>query len=142
MSLSSSPTSVDIWRPNKSNTHATNHNPCGFLVQNTKCPNPGCDYSHEMWRVRLWQNKHAKKPCRWGEGCPHFMNGNCLYYHPRDHPQSEANRDRIIKQGLQFVERLDVNSLVAEQDVTITDKGDLASFNKISDDEIAVPGMF
>ncbi|KAM7190981.1 hypothetical protein V8F20_009519, partial [Naviculisporaceae sp. PSN 640] len=141
MSLGTSPTTVDIWRPNKSNTHTATHTPCGFLVQNTKCPNPGCDFSHDMLRVRWWQNKHASKPCRWGETCPHFMNGNCLYYHAREHTQSEViNRDKIITQDLQFVERLDVTSLVAEQEVGIFDKGDLASFNKISDDEIAVPG--
>ncbi|KAM7220348.1 hypothetical protein V8F06_004314 [Rhypophila decipiens] len=135
-----SPTATEIWRPNKSNSCIPNYTPCGFLVKNNKCINPGCDYSHDTWRVRSWQNKHAAKPCRWGASCPHFMHGNCLYYHPPHHVRSEVNRDRVIKQDLQFVEHLDVDSLVAEKEVGISDKEDLASFNKISDDEIAVPG--
>ncbi|KAM7200313.1 hypothetical protein V8F33_004031 [Rhypophila sp. PSN 637] len=134
------PTATEIWRASKSNSTIPNSTPCGFLVKNTKCINPGCDYSHDTWRVRSWQNKHAAKPCRWGASCPHFMHGNCLYYHPPHHVQSEFNRDRVIKQDLQFVEHLDFDSLVAEKEVEICDKGDLASFNKISDDQIAVPG--
>lgn len=155
MSLGTSPaTPVEVWKPNKSNTSTTRTTPCGFLVQNNKCPNPGCDYSHEPWRVRSWQKRNAGKPCRWGTSCPHWLHGNCLYHHRRDDPtqrqgllqSSEFNRDRVIKRGLRLMERLDLDSLVCEQDpdvlIEIVDKGDLASFNKISDNEIAVPGMF
>lgn len=140
MSLTS-PALVQVWQPNKSNTSRNSNTPCGFLVKNKRCHNPGCDYSHEAWRVRAWLSKHASKPCRWGEACPHFTAGNCLFYHPLEHIQSDLNRETVIKKDLKFTEPLHVHSLVAEQDVRIRDKGDLASFNKLSDDEIAVPGM-
>ena len=47
----------------------------------------------------------------------------------------------MARRGLEFLESVDLEKLVGEREVCIEDGGDLASFNKIGDDEIAVPGM-
>ncbi|KAK3339877.1 hypothetical protein B0T25DRAFT_466917 [Lasiosphaeria hispida] len=61
----------------------------------------------------------------------------CIYWHP---PEHQLARPAAVTFGLERLEELDLATLVADRDVYIQDRGDLASFNKLSDDEIIVPG--
>ncbi|KAK4448989.1 hypothetical protein QBC34DRAFT_300243 [Podospora aff. communis PSN243] len=82
------------------------------------------------------QQDHTKS-CRWGENCPHNQDGNCFFYHPREH---HFARPKLAKHGLEYLETLDLDSLVVDRAVSIQDDVDLASFNKLTDGEIIVPG--
>ncbi|KAK0623752.1 hypothetical protein B0T14DRAFT_602262 [Immersiella caudata] len=96
-----------------------------------------CD-TLEMWMILRDQNQQDQtKTCRWGENCPHNQDGNCFFYHP---PEHQFARPKQAKQGLEYLETLDLNSLVVDRNVSIQDDADLSSFNKLTDGEIIVPG--
>jgi hypothetical protein len=100
---------------------------------------PQCDTSPEMWMILRDQNQQDQtKTCRWGENCPHNQDGNCFFYHPPEHHFARPN---LAKHGLEYLETLDLDSLVVDRSVSIQDDVDLASFNKLTDGEIIVPGM-
>ncbi|KAK0646769.1 hypothetical protein B0T16DRAFT_493683 [Cercophora newfieldiana] len=99
---------------------------------------PKCDTSLETWMMLREQNQQDQtKTCRWGENCPHNQDGNCFFYHP---PEHHSARPKQAKHGLSFLETLDLDSLAGDRDVCIQDDVDLASFNKLTDGEIIVPG--
>ncbi|KAK3313367.1 hypothetical protein B0H66DRAFT_483009 [Apodospora peruviana] len=146
LSQSTTPTAIPVvpaWKPNTSSSSGSGRyssSPCGRLVNNLECLNPHCDRSHDRWRIKAWKKEHAWALCTHGETCPHYPAGICLYYHPPEHIASAITRDTAIKSGLELLEPLDLNSLSIDQTVKLTDKGDLASFNKLADNEIIVPG--
>lgn len=112
--------------------------PCGYLIQSHPCQRQECDFSHDTRLVQKWQSQLGQsRTCKWGENCSHHQDGNCFYYHPPEHGRT---RPVWVSCGLELIESLDVDSLVVDQDVCIEDEVDLASFNKVSDDEIIVPG--
>lgn len=112
--------------------------PCGYLIQRHPCQRSECDFSHDTRLVQKWQSQlDEARTCKWGENCSHNQDGNCFYYHPPEHGKA---RPVLVLCGLEFMESLDLDSLVVDQDVCIEDEADLASFNKVSDDEIIVPG--
>jgi hypothetical protein len=98
---------------------------------------PRCD-TPELWMILREQNQQDQtKTCRWGENCPHNQDGNCFFYHP---PEHHFARPKQAKQGLEYLETLELNSLVVDRNVSIQDDVDLSSFNKLTDGEIIVPG--
>jgi hypothetical protein len=109
------------------------------------CGSPPCTKSfkinipEEPWAALRAQNQlDETKVCRWAENCAHNQDGNCFFYHPPEHQHA---RPAMARRGLEFLESVDLENLVGEREVCTEDEGDLASFNKIGDDEIAVPGM-
>ncbi|KAK0704367.1 hypothetical protein B0H67DRAFT_498300, partial [Lasiosphaeris hirsuta] len=112
--------------------------PCGLLINNKQCLDPSCESSHDSQLVRKWQNgRDETKTCRWREDCYHMHEGMCIYWHP---PEHQLARPAAMTFGLERLEQLDLDTLLADRDVYIQDRGDLASFNKLADDEIIVPG--
>jgi len=87
--------------------------------------------------LRDHNQQEQTKPCRWGENCPHNQDGNCFFYHPPEHQNARPNQ---AKGGLDHLETIDLHTLVGDRDVRIEDDVDLASFNKLADGEIIVPG--
>ncbi len=112
--------------------------PCGYLINNRECGTSNCDFSHDAALVKKWQDKRDEtRVCRWKENCFHNQEGNCFFYHPPEHLQA---RPAAVATDLEFLEALDVDSLLVDEEVCIENECDLASFNKLSDDEIVVPG--
>ncbi|KAK3935175.1 hypothetical protein QBC46DRAFT_398141 [Diplogelasinospora grovesii] len=138
----SSKKNIGYYAVSKSSMSRNAATPCALLIRNKQCLDPDCHFSHMPWRVREWQNGQGNKPCNFGHKCLYFRLRHCLYYHPPEHLQVDVqdNREEVITLGLQKLHPLALNSLVADQNVTIEDLGDLASFNKVADNEIAVPG--
>jgi hypothetical protein len=131
----SSKENTGYYAARKSSMSRNAATPCGLLIRNKRC----LDLAN--WRVKEWQNGQGNKPCKFGHECPHLRLGHCRYYHPPEHLQVDVqDREEAITLGLQKLHPLALNSLVADQNVTIEDLGDLASFNKVADNEIAVPG--
>ncbi|KAL2155698.1 hypothetical protein VTH82DRAFT_440 [Thermothelomyces myriococcoides] len=105
----------------------------------------GCQCSHKWADVRLWRETYGRIPCDHGQACRYLDNDNCLWFHPPEHREDvrrrRAERLAAVFRGLEERETVAVGSLkVPAGRVTVTDVQELASFNKISDGEIAVPG--
>ena len=114
--------------------------PCGLLVNNKRCVNPKCGYSHTAFKVQRWQAEMGpSRPCRLGAMCMHVGNGCCLFWHPPEH--YENCREKVMMRGIRFLASLYPNP-VTDETISIVDGGDLATFNKLGDGEIAVPGEY
>lgn len=112
--------------------------PCGYLIQNKKCQTINCDFAHDTWTVQRWRNLlDVTKTCKHGEHCIHNQDGNCFYYHP---PEHQNVRPVMAISGMAFLEALHLDTLLVDKAVCVEDEYDLASFNKLADNEIAVPG--
>lgn len=90
------------------------------------------------------------KPCNNGETCEQLTSGNCIFYHPPEHVQRDrlyiertVDRELKMRKGLKFEGQIKVpkGDQGANVPVRIKDVRALSSFNKIVDNEIAVPGM-
>ncbi|KAK4131525.1 hypothetical protein BT67DRAFT_387832 [Trichocladium antarcticum] len=80
--------------------------------------------------------------CRYGKSCSRVATATCLWSHPPAHRNQTARVDEMTR-ALRYEERIDVGVLAVEeglQTAGITQDRELASFNKVSDSEIAVPG--
>ncbi|KAK4039418.1 hypothetical protein C8A01DRAFT_16606 [Parachaetomium inaequale] len=118
---------------------------CLYLLNNRTCPGRGCQRSHNMRAIQAQQRYTAKKPCTNGPNCAFLLLGHCGWYHPNEHWE-QAERVRIkrvleLTRSLKDLETLVIDhSLVDARSVGITQDRHLASFNKVSNGEIAVPG--
>ncbi|KAK5655301.1 hypothetical protein OQA88_5868 [Cercophora sp. LCS_1] len=113
---------------------------CGYLLQGKPCLTSDCDSSHDLSLIGAWQKqfrKNSKTLCRHGENCFYNQDGKCFFWHP---PADRQARTAAVLCGLEYLETLDLDTLAVDQDVCIEDESDLASFNKLSKDEIIVPG--
>lgn len=91
-----------------------------------------------------------KRYCDNGPGCLFLVTGNCWYEHPQAHydEMDRKRKDRVaeMESGLKQLEELDMQAVLAQGgqggQVGIAQVRELASFNKVADGVIAVPGMF
>jgi hypothetical protein len=118
---------------------------CPALVSNVNCSDRDCRYSHNMKTIRWWQQHAGKKPCRHGRKCSYLATGTCLWFHTKEDREwvqlQRADRVAMLTRDLDDLETLTVEAQAVDGNfVSITDARDLASFNKVSDGEIAVPG--
>lgn len=113
---------------------------CPYLVNNSPCCAPNCPHSHKERDIRWWREHTGSKRCIYGPTCTLALAGICVFSHPRE---EHADRLQRMTDGLGYLGTLGLDLLSALQDrrpVGITDDRDLASFNKVSDGVIAVPG--
>ncbi|KAK3374651.1 hypothetical protein B0H63DRAFT_255003 [Podospora didyma] len=135
MSLFDSKNIPSNWAPNVSATSARDYE--------HKWPVDKWPVSAPIPAPRKWRNQEQQrqKPCAHGPNCIYLQTGTCFYYHSEKHVRY---REEAIRTGLSTepdtIECLNLGSLVADQNVSIEDVCDLASFNKLADGEIVVPG--
>ncbi|KAK4150690.1 hypothetical protein C8A00DRAFT_36707 [Chaetomidium leptoderma] len=121
---------------------------CLYLLNYQQCPGPGRGCwrpSHDTRAIRASQKQIAKNPCNHGPSCLYLIAGNCCFHHPEeDHAGVQRRRmERVaqITRGLRDVDTVVVSQLLMDGNpVAITQDRDLASFNRVSHGEVAVPG--
>jgi hypothetical protein len=118
---------------------------CLYLLNNKTCPGRGCSKSHNMRAIQSQQRYTASKSCTNGPDCVFLLVGHCGWYHPTEHWEraERLREERVLEltRNLNELETLVIDhSLVDAHSVGITRDRHLASFNKVSDGEIAVPG--
>lgn len=131
--------------------NASSAYPCGWLVNDKPCPRVmTCGHDHDSSRVENWKNDMGKKDWMKGEKCEHLSRGNCLYYHPAwhvqrnlSHNETTVKRHDLIRKDLKLLEWFKLQDLDMGEDapVEIKDVRAISSFNKIGNNQIAVPGM-
>lgn len=116
--------------------------PCGKLVNNSSCNNPGCTFSHDTQSVNQWKVGKGRWPCRKGVECRLLSEGICVYKHsPTDLSLQRKAEDKRRLLGLGS--KIDVLDLSLPVDAVQIEGGqDLGSFKKVDDDSIAVPGKY
>lgn len=114
---------------------------CPHPVNNNPCTTKNCTLEHGATIVRAWKQRQGREVCRSGQSCNHAATGTCLWSHPPAHRNQTARVDEMTRR-LRYEENIDVGVLAVEelQTAGITQDRELASFNKVSDSEIAVPG--
>jgi hypothetical protein len=118
---------------------------CPALVRNVNCCDRDCGYSHNKKTIRWWQQHVRTKPCLNGRKCSYLATGTCLWSHTKEDWErvelERADRVAMLVHDLNDLETLMVETEAVDGNfVSIADARDLASFNKVSDGEIAVPG--
>ncbi|KAH6839573.1 hypothetical protein B0I37DRAFT_358154 [Chaetomium sp. MPI-CAGE-AT-0009] len=120
---------------------------CPMLLNDKECLGRGkdCPYSHNMAAVRWWKKTAGQGRCGYGADCSYLFTGTCLWFHTaKDRASVERlrrQRTADVLRGLAHGESLDILSLGLGVELSkIAHVKDLASFNKIADGEIAVPG--
>lgn len=120
---------------------------CPKLVNLRPCLDPRCPDNHDPGVVVRWRRSQKTHPCRRGEKCDYLVSGKCLWFHPEEHrviaAQKRAQRMDEISQGLVDLDIITLEHLLPDDGrfVSITESKELASFNKVDDNEIAVPGL-
>lgn len=138
-----------LFLPNNILTQLTmvRDNVCPALVNGRLCSERtwGCPFSHEMADIRWWWENNGKKPCQHGKRCTYLLTNTCIFFHQQGHQRRikawRDEREAEVHLGLEYREHLDLEALnTPAEPVGITSVEYLASFNKVSDGEIAVPG--
>lgn len=116
--------------------------PCGFLVNGQDCIyGLRCVNSHSPDVIAAWTSRRGRMSCKHGPTCELAQRGICLYYHPKSHRTRQSQRDRMMMEGLTGQEIIDIRCPPSGNGtIGISDEEELASFNKLGDDEILVPG--
>jgi hypothetical protein len=122
---------------------------CPHLVNNRPCPfgDGGCPCSHTKSTIKWWKKNAGKTPCGNGPSCEYLLIQKCLWFHPKEHlaqgmELQQTERVVEVTGDLVVLQIVTAESLkVGDSFTGITDFWELASFNKVADDEIAVPGM-
>ena len=140
--------------------------PCGLFYNTGQCTEADCTFSHEQRDVTTWRSTGGLKACVYGPMCDQFTSRKCIYSHPssplspkyRDkdskyftHRISPLERERRMLDGLVLVHSLNATSTafcgpsgIADSGhgrLTIRNERVLASYNKLGDNKIAVPGF-
>ncbi|EPE06430.1 hypothetical protein F503_02558 [Ophiostoma piceae UAMH 11346] len=141
--------------------------PCGLLYNTGQCTEADCKFSHEQRDIKSWRfGSGSSRPCRYGPACDHFTARMCIYSHPSSplspnyrnknskhftHRISTPERQKQMLDGLALAHSLHalsttscgpVSILEGEQEhLTIRNEHVLASYNKLGDNKIAVPGF-
>ena len=117
--------------------------PCGFLVNRQDCAyGSQCVHSHSPDVIAAWNSKQGRSSCKHGPTCELVQRGICLYYHPESHRNRQSPRDKLMLKDLAGQQTIDIGSLqLGDRPVCISGEEELASFNKLGDDEILVPGL-
>lgn len=127
--------------------------PCGWLVNDKPCKRgSSCGDDHDPYRIKHHKQKMqmSPRPCWKGEMCEFLTSGCCIYYHPPSHVQRDllynkrsGRRENLIRQNLKFLGVVNVRDMGLGEDVPvrIQDVHAISSFNKIANNQIAVPGM-
>ena len=120
---------------------------CRYLLNGQDCANEYCKASHDADSIRRQREWANKAPCRHGQTCTYLFHGNCCWFHSEEHyayaEKRWEERAEAMTDGLVELEPL----LVPDEPLTgpgfagITDVQHLASFNKVTKGEIAVPGQ-
>ncbi|KAK3296503.1 uncharacterized protein B0H64DRAFT_442811 [Chaetomium fimeti] len=120
---------------------------CPMLLNDRVCHDQGkgCPYSHKMSAIRWWKMTAGQERCGHGANCSYLFTGSCLWFHTAKDRASVARlrqqRTTEVSSGLAQGESLDILSLgLGVEPFSIAQVKELASFNKVADGEIAVPG--
>lgn len=117
--------------------------PCPHLVNGRQCHSTSCKQNayHDRQHIMWWKQNAGRNRCQKGPNCTHLQTRTCLWTHPPEEYAQLALLKELMTYGLVYREHLNLGLLMPCQDfVSITDHRDLASFNKVSGTEIAVPG--
>ncbi|GAB1321052.1 hypothetical protein MFIFM68171_11262 [Madurella fahalii] len=117
--------------------------PCPHLVNGRQCHSTSCKQNsyHDAHQISWWKQNAGKSRCQKGPNCTHLQTRTCLWTHPPEEQAQLALLKELMTYGLRYKGHLNLRSLKPSQAfVGITDHQDLASFNKVSGTEIAVPG--
>lgn len=130
-------------------TMAPKQGVCPLLLNDRVCPGRGkdCPYSHKMSAIRWWKATAGQGRCAYGADCSYLFTGNCLWSHTaKDRAAVDRLRRRRmaeVSSGLVHLESLAILPIgIDAEPPRITDVQELASFNKVADGEIVVPGPF
>ena len=118
---------------------------CPDLLSNRTCPDGyNCQKSHDRRRIRAKQKYAQETLCSKGKNCCYLFLGTCPWLHPKEEwVEAEARwmkRASDMSHDLEHLEPLP--TMIYGGTVDITNDRELASFNKVSTGEIAVPGSY
>jgi hypothetical protein len=119
--------------------------PCPHLVNGRQCRSQSCRQRsyHDYQQIQWWKQNPGKSRCQKGSNCAHLQTRTCLWTHPPEDQALQAQLKELMTRGLTYKETLDTTRLLelSQGFISISDHCDLASFNKVSSTEIAVPGV-
>ncbi|KAL2127027.1 hypothetical protein VTI74DRAFT_11445 [Chaetomium olivicolor] len=116
---------------------------CRYFVNNVACPGKGycVGNSHKQHDIQQWKQQNGSNHCIHGVSCQYLMNRLCLYSHT-DEEREQTDRSGLMVRNLEDREAVLLDRLVLNHKfVSITQDRDLASYNILTDGEIAVPGL-
>lgn len=119
---------------------------CPYLLNNGECHTRSYPKSHDTYAIQTQQQPVAATRCHHGQKCSYVYNGVCHWLHSEEDRTvvSRARRERVVEMT-RGLNDLDMpiqaeNLLLDDNFINISQDRDLASFNKVSGGEIAVPG--
>ncbi|KAK3898130.1 hypothetical protein C8A05DRAFT_19230 [Staphylotrichum tortipilum] len=130
----------------RSNKTRSSQGHCVYLLNGRRCPDKGCEASHDPIEIKWKREKASTRPCPHRKKCVYLYHGACCFSHSDDHlahVETEwAERFQAMTEGLVELEpvRVPDEPAMGTSFAGITDVRHLASFNKVADGEIAVPG--
>ncbi|KAI0127565.1 hypothetical protein BJ170DRAFT_595427 [Xylariales sp. AK1849] len=117
---------------------------CGYLVNGTECHDLNChdERDHDPARVNLWSlNVKAKQDCEWRTSCRHNNKGVCLYRHQADETRVDDILRRCMLKDMETHCSINPDTLTTVTPARINETLECSSFNRLADNEIAVPGV-
>ena len=137
------------WNTDRQTIMAPKKGVCPLLLNNRACPGRGkdCQYSHKASVIRWWKATAGQGRCAYGADCSYLFTGNCLWFHTA---KDRAAVDRLrrlrttkVSSGLVHLESLAILPIgIGVEALSIAHVQELASFNKVADGEIVVPGPY
>ncbi len=121
---------------------------CLYPLNGQPCLDKNCQASHDRDKIRQKREWANKKPCKHGKKCTYLFYGTCCWLHSEDQfayvERKWETRAADMTHELVEVESVQVpdEPLTGLEFSGITDVRHLASFNKVADGEIAVPGQY
>ncbi len=119
--------------------------PCPNLLSNRTCPDGNnCQMSHNPRLIRSQQKGAQNTSCSNGKNCFYLFLGTCGWLHSKEQWMEAEGRWMKRASGmshdLKYLEKLP--TMTYGGTIEVTDDRELASFNKVSKGEIAVPGSY
>lgn len=137
-----------FWNANRQTAMAPKKGVCPLLLNDRACPGRGkdCQYSHKASVIRWWKATAGQGRCAYGPDCSYLFTGNCVWFHTAKDRAAVYRLRKLrtaeVSSGLVHLESLTILPVgIGVEGLSIAHVQELASFNKVADGEIVVPGL-